>query len=78
MKVKSLSRVRLFEIPWTAAYQAPWDFPDKSTARLLNYKSDKDWFTSKIRYSFSTSIYQEKILIAHLYVQITNVKPTKG
>ena len=23
MKVKSLSRVRLFAIPWTAAYQAP-------------------------------------------------------
>ena len=23
MKVKSLSRVRLFETPWTAAYQAP-------------------------------------------------------
>ena len=23
VKVKSLSRVRLFEIPWTAAYQAP-------------------------------------------------------
>ena len=23
MKVKSLSRVRLSEIPWTAAYQAP-------------------------------------------------------
>ena len=23
MKVKSLSRVRLLEIPWTAAYQAP-------------------------------------------------------
>ena len=23
MKVKSLSRVGLFEIPWTAAYQAP-------------------------------------------------------
>ena len=23
MKVKSLSRIRLFETPWTAAYQAP-------------------------------------------------------
>ena len=23
MKVKSLSRVQLFETPWTAAYQAP-------------------------------------------------------
>ena len=31
--MKSLSRVRLFEIPWTVAYQAPlpWDFPGKST-----------------------------------------------
>ena len=24
VKVKSLSRVRLFAIPWTVAYQAPW------------------------------------------------------
>ena len=24
MKVKSLSRVRLFATPWTVAYQAPW------------------------------------------------------
>ena len=33
VKVKSLSRVRLFMTPWTAAYQAPrpWDFPGKST-----------------------------------------------
>ena len=33
VKVKSLSRVRLFAIPWTVAYQAlrPWDFPGKST-----------------------------------------------
>ena len=39
VKVKSLSRVRLFATPWTAAYQAPlpmgllcpWDFPGKST-----------------------------------------------
>ena len=33
MKVKSLSRVRLFVTPWTAAYQAPlsMDFPGKST-----------------------------------------------
>ena len=33
VKVKSLSRVRLLETPWTAAYQLlrPWDFPDKST-----------------------------------------------
>ena len=35
-KVKSLSRVRLFETPWTAAYQAPPSmggvlFPGKST-----------------------------------------------
>ena len=30
VKVKSLSRVRLFETPWTAAYQAAWDFPGKS------------------------------------------------
>ena len=33
VKVKSLSRVWLFVIPWTAAYQAPssMDFPGKST-----------------------------------------------
>ena len=32
VKGKSLSRVRLFSTPWTAAYQAPpWDFPGKST-----------------------------------------------
>ena len=32
VKVKLLSRVRLFETPWTAACQAPpWDFPGKST-----------------------------------------------
>ena len=33
VKVKSLSRVRFFATPWTAAYQAlrPWDFPGKST-----------------------------------------------
>ena len=33
VKVKSLSRVRLLETSWTAAYQAPhpWDFPGKST-----------------------------------------------
>ena len=32
VKVKLLSHVRLFETPWTAAYQAPpWDFPGKST-----------------------------------------------
>ena len=33
MKVKSLSRVRLFATPWTAAYRLlrPWDFPGKST-----------------------------------------------
>ena len=32
VKVKSLSRVRLFATPWTVAYQAPrlWDFPGKS------------------------------------------------
>ena len=24
VKVKSLSRVRLFATPWTVAYQAPW------------------------------------------------------
>jgi len=33
VKVKSLSRVRLFATPWTAAYWLlhPWDFPGKST-----------------------------------------------
>ena len=33
VKVQSLSRVRLLETPWTAAYQAPpsMDFPGKST-----------------------------------------------
>ena len=32
VKVKSLSCVRLFETPWTVAYQDPplWDFPGKS------------------------------------------------
>ena len=32
VKVKSLSRVRLFMTPWTVAYQAPpsRDFPGKS------------------------------------------------
>ena len=29
--MKSLSHVRLFTTPWTAAHQAPWDFPGKST-----------------------------------------------
>ena len=29
--MKSLSHVRLFVTPWTAAHQAPWDFPGKST-----------------------------------------------
>ena len=29
--MKSLSPVQLFSTPWTAAYQAPWDFPGKST-----------------------------------------------
>ena len=42
VKVKSLSRVRLFVTPWTAAYQAPlsMDSPGKSTgvtvSRVLN------------------------------------------
>ena len=34
VKVKSLSHVRLFATPWTAAYQAPggpWDFSGRST-----------------------------------------------
>ena len=33
VKVKSLSRVRLFATPWAVAYHAshPWDFPGKST-----------------------------------------------
>ena len=34
VKVKSLSRVRLFVIPWTVTYQAvlhSWDFPGKNT-----------------------------------------------
>ena len=34
MKVKSLTRVRVFVTSWTVTYQAPlcpWDFPDKST-----------------------------------------------
>ena len=39
MKVKSLSRVRLFATPWTVAYQAPgpWDFPDKNTGELCHF-----------------------------------------
>ena len=33
VKVKSLSRVRLFVTPWTVAYQLlhPWNFPGKNT-----------------------------------------------
>ena len=33
VKVKSLSRVRLFATRWTVAYQVfrPWDFPGKNT-----------------------------------------------
>ena len=33
VKVKSLSRVWLFETPWTVAYNIPpsWDFPGKNT-----------------------------------------------
>ena len=33
VKVKPLSRVRLFATPWTVAYQAlhPWYFPGKNT-----------------------------------------------
>ena len=33
VKVKSLSRVRLFATPWTVEYQAlrPWDSPGKNT-----------------------------------------------
>ena len=33
VKVKSLSRVRLFATAWTVAYQLlhPWDFPGKNT-----------------------------------------------
>ena len=30
-EVKSLSCVRLFAIPWTAAFLHPWDFPGKNT-----------------------------------------------
>ena len=54
VKVKSLSRVQLFMIPWTAAYQAPpsWDFPGKSTGaiafsnnRLQLYPSHLNWLT---------------------------------
>ena len=44
-EVKSLSHIRLFETPWTVAYQLlrPWDFPGKSTGVgchfLLQYMS---------------------------------------
>ena len=31
VKVKSLSHAWLLATPWTAAYQAPWNFPGKST-----------------------------------------------
>ena len=31
VKVKLLSHVWLFAIPWTVACQAPWDFPGKNT-----------------------------------------------
>ena len=39
VKVKSLSRVRLFATPWTVAYQAPlsMDFPGKSTGVGCHY-----------------------------------------
>ena len=41
MKVKSLSRVRLLETPWTTAHQAlcPWDFPGKSTDTGISSKA---------------------------------------
>ena len=38
VKVKSLSRVRLFVTPWTAACQAP-----PSQARVLEWKKDEYW-----------------------------------
>ena len=46
VKAKSLSHVRLFATPWTAAHQAlrPWDFPGKSTGvgchRLLQIQME--------------------------------------
>ena len=41
VKVKSLSRVRLFVAPWTVAYRLlhPWDFPGKSTGAYSWAKS---------------------------------------
>ena len=50
-KVKSLSRVRLFATPWTAAYRllCPWDFPGKSTGvgcHCLFHHVDIDSFNS--------------------------------
>ena len=45
VKVKSLSRVRLFETPWTAAYQAPLslDFPGKSTGVWWAHSKMTKW-----------------------------------
>ena len=52
VKVKSLSRVRLFATPWTAAYQAPPSLAsaiqkeENSTSQFLYEKiaeKDPDW-----------------------------------
>ena len=57
MKVKSLSRVRLFATPWTAAYQAP---PPMGFSRQENY-TQKDAHTEIFK-NYAV-IYEEKTLI---------------
>ena len=44
VKVKSLSRVRLFATPWTVAYQAPLSmrFPRQESWRGLPFPSPED------------------------------------
>ena len=44
-KVKSLSHVRLFATPWTAAYQAP---PSMEFSRQEYFSSPQNWLTIKV------------------------------
>ena len=46
MRVKSLSRVQLFETPWTAAYQAPpsMGFSSKSNGVGCHCLLQRPWF----------------------------------
>ena len=79
VKVKSLSHVRLFVTPWTAAYQAPpsMDFPGKSTGvgvlqspgtcnlqRTWLLKRGWDFIkASRLPFIFAQVLYQGKIKI---------------